>query len=918
MTPPILPTLRPATRISLAALGLGLAATLAAAPAIEVRPAPLREIPSERPQTAPELVWIQGQDAIRSTAHRHGWYDSVRKSELAGGDWLSHFSSEPAEAVYEVPVPSSGTYHFWLRANPSGGARMEFRIDGGPWTAVDFSRPVQQVNIAADGQPDLRHVAWLDLGTIDLRQGRRTVRFRLTSPNNNHGGIDAFVFARDRFEPNYALRPGESSGLADPGKWAFEPPPDPLSEHALLDLRYLNHIPAGRHGFIGLSADGQSFVDGRGRPIRFWSGTTYVASGQTSVEDITRHGHFYAKRGINMVRYHGNLAPRGGNDFGRVNEQALDEIWRLVAGMKAAGIYTTLSPYWATPTPYRPEWGLPNPDHDNLNGLLFFDPKTQAGYRAWLRALFTRPNPYTGIPLKDEPAFAVFQIQNEDSLLFWTAQRIQGEAGALLRRQFADWLREKYGSLEAARRAWNGHTHEQDDFARGEAGLHMVWHLTQNATGGLQQRLSDQLEFTARTMHAFNAGIHRFIREELGAPQLINAGNWKTADDLRLLDAERWSYTANEVLGVNKYFGVTHVGERAGHAILRGDHYQARSALRHPRSLPTNIKHVIGHPMLVPESQWVPPNPYQTEGPLAVAAYSSLTGLDSFYWFTIGRGHEAPFGKWQTSTPAQQGMFPAAALIFRQGYLREGEPVVHEERRLEDIWQRRSSVLVEDPGFDPNRDAGDLPTELERTAGVDPLAFLVGPVRVRYDGDPARTRIADLDTFIDADEGVVRSNTGEIELDHRRGILRVDAPKAQAAAGFLGAAGTIRLSDVILRTENDYLALYVVSLDGEDLRTSRHVLVQAGTVARPYGYREEPATFTAGDREVRGHRITDLGSAPWNLDKNRAEISLRNEHLDRAVALDGNGDFLHEIPVRRHGTSLSFTFPEDALYVILR
>ncbi len=872
-----------------------------------------------REEAPPEgLVWIEGQQPKRSTARRHGWYDGVRKDELSGGDWLSHFHGEPAEAEYAFDVPAAGSYHFWLRANPVGGPRMEYRLDEGDWQPVNFSDPVQQVNIAADGQPDLRFVAWVDQGSIDLEAGPRTISFRLTSRNNNHGGLDAIVFSREPFTPNYSLRPGQRTGRADDGHWAFEPPPDTLDETALLDLRGLNDTPAGKHGFIRLSEDGESFVDGRGRPIRFWSGTTYVHSRQAPVEEIARWGHFYAKRGINMVRYHGNLVPRQGNDLAQVNEQALDEIFRLVAGMKQAGVYTTVSPFWASSVKHKADWGVPSPKGDSMTGLLFFEPVTQAAYKAWLKELFTRENPYTGVPLKDEPALAIFQIQNEDSLLFWTSQRIEGEALALWRKQFAAWLINKHGSLDAALAAWDGAKHEHDDFANQQAGLFTVWHLTQNPRGGQRKRLADQLEFTTHTMHAFNSMIAQYLRDELGAPQLINAGNWKTANDVKLLDAERFSYTANEIVGVNKYFGVDHQGDRAGHAILQGDQYQSRSALTHPQSIPINAKQPVGHPFIIPESQWVPPNRYQSEGPLVVAAYMGLTGVDSFYWFTIGKGYEPPFGKWDTSTPVQMGMFPAAAVMFRNGYIAEGEPVVHEHRALADIWDRRSSILVEQPGFDPNRDAGDLPPESAVQTGVDPLAFLVGPVRVTYDSDPAATTVTNLDAFIDREQGVVESITRQIRLDHRRGVLSVDAPRAQAAAGFLQQVSPIRLSDVELKVGNPYAAVYVVSLDTRNLNESENILVQASTIARPYGFAEQPVTMRRGDREVEGHRITELGTSPWNLENNDLVVTLTNPHIHKALVLDANGFATAELELETDGDRRILRFPPDALYVILR
>ena len=48
------------------------------------------------------------------------------------------------------------------------------------------------------------------------------------------------------------------------------------------------------------------------------------------------------------------------------------------------------------------------------------------------------------------------------------------------------------------------------------------------------------------------------------------------------------------------------------------------------------LKQVDGYPMIVPESSWVPPLGYQSEGPFLVAAYQSLTGVDIYYWFAMG------------------------------------------------------------------------------------------------------------------------------------------------------------------------------------------------------------------------------------------------------------------------------------------
>ena len=140
--------------------------------------------------------------------------------------------------------------------------------------------------------------------------------------------------------------------------------------------------------------------------------------------------------------------------------------------------------------------------------LLFFNPKLQEGYKAWLKALLSRPNPYTGIPLAKDPALAIIQLQNEDSLLFWTAQNIKGKQAELLGRQFGEWLKAKYGSLEAAFRAW-GNDKVAGRPAGGGRGGPACWSGSgpKPARGAASAGSTTSFEFYAETMHRFNPRV---------------------------------------------------------------------------------------------------------------------------------------------------------------------------------------------------------------------------------------------------------------------------------------------------------------------------------------------------------------------------------------------------------------------------
>lgn len=900
------------------------------------------------------LLWIEGEHADRKQVHRNAWFDAVDPRELSGGAQIANFS-EPNQpegwAEYDFSVPAAGVYHLWLRANPCTG--LKFKCDGGPWMTVDqqaleeedrknqrqpgYVRKVQQwFNVAADGTHDARTMIWLNVGDLDLAPGRHTLRFSLggdTPDTKRFAALDCLVLTTGEFRPNFHYKPGEAPKdlVYDRPEdtWAFEPERDTFSPDALLDLRSLNEETAGQHGFIRLSEDGNDFVRGDGTPIRFWGGSTYVqrlAHERRDQSVLEHHARFLAKRGVNIVRLHGAIQPkRPGSKLTDVDEKELDEIYRLVAAMKKAGIYTVISPYWAVQARAQKGWGVAESENGNLTALLFFDPVLQQGYKAWLKRIYADVNPYTGLPLARDPAVAIIQIQNEDSMLFWTMQSVKGQALLNLRGLFGKWVLAKYQSFEKALEAWQGYRHEEDDFRHGRPGLFIVWELTQAARNkkgdapGREARLADQAEFMGRLMFDFNREIARYLREELGCRQLINAGNWRSADQVVLDDVERWSYTANEVIGKNHYFSGIHNGVNNGWQILAGHVYTSRSFTRDPIGSPLFIRQVVGHPFIVPESLWVPPSRYEAEGPLIVAAQSCLTGLDTFFWFATGEEEwQPPLSKWTFSVPTTLGQFPAAALIHRNGYVREGPVVVHEERSLADVFGRKLPMIAEEGAWDPNRDKGTLPAGTPVKAAVDPLAYLVGRVQVKYGGQPSASRVADLDTFIAKDRKTVKSVTGEIFTDLERGLYRVNAPKAQGVAGFLSQAGPQTLADVTIACSNEFASIVVVPLDDRPIASSGRLLVQMGTSCRPTGWKERPLRIPSQDGFVQGARIIEAGTAPWRMIRTRGEITLRNSTLTRASVLDPNGRVRGDLSISREGDRIKVKLPEDALYLCLQ
>lgn len=741
------------------------------------------------------------------------------------------------------------------------------------------------------------------------------------------------------------------ASCAQAATWNFSPARDTFSADALLDLRSLNEATAGETGFVRANSDGD-LVRGDGKLLRFWAVNTHVANQtgaarplwQLGPPDLARHARFLAKRGVNMVRLHQQISPALDKTpsaaIHDINTAERDAIWRTVAAMRKEGIYTTLSPYWASPMKFAPGWRMAGGEKQSAQGLLFFDPTLQRAYKAWLRALLTETNPYTGIPLAQDPSVAVIQLQNEDSLLFWTVNGIQGPQRQALERLYGAFLTRKYGNLSKALSNWKGAEDASDAPQDGRVALLNLWELTQpprqwplvgdpqDLRGGKAQRRADQTEFYARTMHSFNAAMVHYLRQDLGAKQLVNAGNWKTGSTRYLNDAERWSYTAGDVDAANVYTGGIHKGVNNGWAIMNGDQFTNGSILRSPHLLPINLKQTQGRPMLLTEGNWVLPNNFGAEGPFLVAAYAALTGVDAYYWFATGdegwtppqsaNGYLASQGKWLFATPEILGSFPASALAFRMGYVRRGTPVVQEHRTLDEVWQRKAPLIAEETSFDPNRDSGDAPLREGKPTAARSQAFQVGPVLVRFGTEStAPSTVVPLAPWVGPEH--ITSNTSELVWNTLLGYCTLNTPRAQGVVAHFGNAATHQLQDVRFVARNDFGAAMAVSMDGEMLRTSRKILIQFATQSRPNGWKEIPTNITLDNgASTPGFTLQSFGQSPWQVQAAELDITLRNPHVSRGTVLDMNGMAVQTVPLTRTGEMVSVRFPPTAMYLVLQ
>ncbi len=631
---------------------------------------------------ADNFIWVEGENSLSTNMKPHPWYaGSVVKADLSGGDFISNFGPDEGRAKYQFTAPQAGTYVFWIRANPVGDPRVDYQLNGGAWTPIDFKSPVDLINIAADSKPDLRFIAWIKIGAVTLDAGRNTVAFRFHSANNNHGSLDCFLFTQAPFTPNGKLKPGEKLGTDEPGWWAFEPGPETFRKDALLDLRSLNEEVAGQSGFV--RADGDSFRLGNGQPVRFWAVNTSAPSADLSKDQMDFMAARFAKLGINMVRIHGGLFDRAGNDPTKIDTARLDNYFYLINALKKQGIYVHLSNYFPLWLTLKASDGIPGTDEligKIPFGLLIFEPRMQQIYKSWIRQILTTRSPYSGRTLAEETSVGLFEIQNEDSLFFWTFQPAALGRGPreLLESRFAAWLANKYGSLGAAFAAWQGDKHPDDSATAARAGLYGAFEMSSagfpKQSPDRRKRLLDQVHFLAQTQHDFYVAMRKYVRDELGAKWPVSASNWTTAPGLGFL--ERYTYSGVDVIDKHGYFGGKHDGNGAGWSVRNGHTYQDKTAMYDPESVPFQYVRLPGHPHIQTEIAWNKPNRYIAEGEPLISAYASLQGVDGVYLFAAGSGNwlNNGGGNWTYMMPGEIGQSPAEALQYRRGDLAPGSP----------------------------------------------------------------------------------------------------------------------------------------------------------------------------------------------------------------------------------------------------
>ncbi len=861
-------------------------------------------------------IWFEGENPKETNFPESSWFapqNNAEKEVLSGGDWLTADKKRegpPLYAKYEVRVDEENLYNFWVRKFYTHGP-FKWRFDTGAWQICDKNVPL------ADNSEIRKFVCanWVFLGKTNLQKGVHLLEIELLAAEGEEmvSGFDCFILTSLPFVPSGKNKPGEKSGKKTPGYFAFEPEPDEFKNSALLDLSFLNEKEAGSKGF--LKAKGSSFVfEKEDKPVKFWgvvTGENAVSMDRDSIRYLAKR---LAKLGINIVRVHSAIFDKAAVNPAQIEHAYLDKLHFFVSAMKKEGIYTKLSFYFPLWFDIQPGYGLPG--YESLENkkpfsLLFFHPRMQEIYRAWAKGLLSTVNPYTKLSFAEDPAIALVEIVNEDNYFFWTFKPyeiIPAECISILENKYFAWLGQKYGTIEKAKADWGaGAKVKGDDFAKERAGLYDAWFLTAGAKGRrCDKRAFDQAEFLTLELRNFFEKTRDWFKNELKVKCPITATNWTTADNATLGALDKYAAMACEVMDRHAYFDPKHKTDR-GYTLSEGDTFSDMSVLLDPLSSPVLEQEYSGHPNIVTEICWNMPNRFRTEGPVLMAAYGSLQGTDAFFQFALnGAEWQNQLTKWASFTPETLGVSPACALIFRNNYIKEAPFSASYNYNLQELFSLKGNTLEQAANTDNLRFIEQGGTPKNGPA----LNALLGKIEVAIN-DKAGSTVFNPGNKnkIDAINKRISSLTKELNWDYKNGLVRINAPAAEGALGFLAAAGEIKLNTLTVDSKNEYGSVLAVALDGKALNNSEKLLVQIMTEDMNTGWE------TKGGNTK---KIVKLGTAPIIVKEFSGSVSLQNLHAKtlKIKALDFNGYFKNELPFLG-GDKITFNLLPDCMYYLI-
>ncbi|MBC7389392.1 MAG: carbohydrate binding domain-containing protein [Opitutaceae bacterium] len=597
------------------------------------------------------------------------------------------------------------------------------------------------------------------------------------------------------------LKALKSTGPIDWGSWYTIPVDAAKTGSHYVDWSSLLDAPAGKHGFAIVKEGRIYFNDGT--PIRFW-GTNLVAGKcfpeKKQADSLALR---LSKMGCNLLRLHHMDAPWATpNIFGNkettrfLSNQSLDKLDYLISALKKKGIYVFLD--LLVHRDFLESDGVANKPPD-LGGkqVGYFDEKLIQLQKEYIKQLLTHKNSYTGLAYKDEPAIVASEFINESSAFL----HFQGD---IVTPTYRESLEEKFIA---------------DPQNSGKILARFELDYSSKLSPVLKQRTGDKgdvkesMKFLSGIEQKYYSTMSAHMRS-LGVKYLLSGSNFPNP-----VLVYQYDNTKMDLLTTNDYWDHPQVWK------LNNEWEKIEIAPINNTSILKN--HKIGpinniakyrwkdKPLIVTEYNMCFPNEYRLEGVPYLAAYSRLQGFDGMLQFHFDpevAGQEGKYSFAINNMPDHLAQWVAAAPMFLGDYIKEAPSFV-----VDKVTENQIFSLPSYSDF------------------IDILDYLPLVTRVgKQSGEQAGTPTESFKKYFDEASQTITSETKELSLNRKAGIIKINTAKVQGVIGALKDS-VFSFPAITISLKNPWASVIAVSKDKRPLNESKHYYLVVTTPVRTKG-----------------------------------------------------------------------------------
>ena len=667
------------------------------------------------------------------------------------------------------------------------------------------------------------------------------------------------------------------------------------------DVRFLLDAPAGKHGFIGLSGGHLATPDGK--RIRFWgvnlAGWTKGSALLPPHHDAEVYASTLARLGINCVRFqfldlpdsqrsrpvsardeHRTRAVGGEpqrplglidgsrDDTRHLDPEQLDKLDYLVYQLKLNGIYSDFN--LNVGRTYKSGDGVK--DYSLIGvakAITYFDPRLVELQKEYARELLTHYNPYTKTSYNDEPAIAIVEIVNENSVLeFWQRDWLRGNLTAEERPRYQLDLTPYYKKMLTTQyNAWLAKTYPAPTLARIRSAAHVAAGedvpilQRQQFDTAPSVRFYAEAAFYTHVETSFMEEMRDFIRKDLRVKSLLIA----TADHTYFIAGMPLIRTTSrlDIVDAHIYWWPPSQMSHRGQEPMVN--YPLRSIeVRLTRST------MAGKPFTVSEVNEPFPSDYESEMIPLLASYGAFQDWDGIFIYAF---EPKLSGQWQpmigdhfdiSEDPVKIAQMPVGALLFLRHDVAAARQTIERTYSTAQIDESMRLPPLAEPYWTPG-----FPLSLPLEHGSRIRCLDCAPT-AKFTDTPTNPIVSDTHQL----SWQLSNKTGD-------GVVTVDTERSTALVGFV-KENNAETSHLSADVENPFCAITLSALDDQPLSRSGTMLLTATGRAENTGM----------VWDARHANVTDWGTAPTRIEVIKGWLLLKDIEGALAVEatpLDGAG-----------------------------